>query len=76
MRQRITCPESAHLEEIEFEVDPVDGHILGLTYCSVFGERHPVECLQECARRLNRRTAISRSECARHREQAKERPKG
>ena len=54
MKMKVTCPESAHLEEIEFERDPIDGHILGATRCTAFGDQSPTcNCL--CIKRLNQR---------------------
>jgi hypothetical protein len=59
MRQKITCPASAHLEEIEYTTDPNDGSILEIVRCSVFPDAR-VDCDMLCAKRLNARLAASR----------------
>lgn len=51
----ITCPETGHLEEIDFDVDPVDGHILGVRGCSRHARDGDVPCEQTCVARLNAR---------------------
>ena len=51
-RKRITCPESAHLEEIDVERTSF-GILIG--GCSRFSPRCAVECETECARRMDRR---------------------
>ena len=58
MRQKITCPETAHIEDIEFAESPVDGRILGVHRCSRFHPDDVVECDGLCAQRLNQRLAI------------------
>lgn len=55
MRQKITCPETAHLEEIEYYEDPITGKILGVTKCSRFHPEDSVDCDGLCAKRLNDR---------------------
>jgi hypothetical protein len=55
MKIKITCPNTAHLEEIEYEMDPVDGHILGITRCSAFSPDTHVDCDCLCAKRINQR---------------------
>jgi menaquinone-dependent protoporphyrinogen oxidase len=50
--KRITCPKTAHLEEIDFDPTPCGVVIAG---CSRFEPRHAVECERECARRMDRR---------------------
>jgi len=55
MRQKITCPETAHLEEIEYCEDPVTGKILGVTKCTRFHPEDSVDCDGLCAKRLNDR---------------------
>jgi hypothetical protein len=55
MRQKITCPDSAHLEEIEYTEDPVDGTILGVHRCTRFHPSDTVDCDGLCAQRLNKR---------------------
>jgi hypothetical protein len=54
MRQKITCPASAHLEEIEYTTDPNDGRILEIVRCSALPDAH-VDCDMLCAKRLNAR---------------------
>ena len=48
----VTCPESAHLEEIEY-----DAHPLGLliTSCTGFSPPCSVSCERTCAARMDRR---------------------
>lgn len=57
MKRLVTCPETGHLEEIEYEVDPVDGHILGAHGCSRHQRNGDVRCGQICVVRLNARLA-------------------
>jgi hypothetical protein len=59
MRQKITCPVSAHLEEIEYTTDPTDGRILEILRCSASPDAG-VDCDILCAKRLNARLASSR----------------
>jgi hypothetical protein len=58
MRQKITCPASAHLEEIEYTTDPTDGRILEILRCSAFPDTG-IDCDMLCAKRLNARLASS-----------------
>ena len=51
-RKLITCPETAHLEEIDYERTPLGLVIVG---CSRFQPRCALECGCECARRMDRR---------------------
>jgi hypothetical protein len=51
-RKLITCPETAHLEEIDYERTSLGLVIVG---CSRFQPRCAVECECECARRMDRR---------------------
>lgn len=48
----VTCPESAHLEEIELVFDPL--RIL-VVRCSAFGADCPMACARTCAARLERK---------------------
>jgi hypothetical protein len=48
----VTCPESAHLEEIDIEVDPLGALV---TRCSAFSPCEAVDCARTCAARLDRR---------------------
>ena len=50
----VTCPESAHLEEIEVELDPLGSLV---TRCSAFAPCEAVDCARTCAARLDRRRA-------------------
>jgi hypothetical protein len=52
MRKRITCPETAHLEEVDLDETP---HGLLVTGCSRFSPSCAVRCGGECARRLDQR---------------------
>lgn len=54
-RKLITCPETAHLEEIAFERTP---HGIVIEQCSRFEPRCAIECARECARRMDRREAL------------------
>lgn len=54
-RKQITCPESAHLEEIAFERTPFG---IVLDECSRFHPTCAVACAAECARRLDRRERL------------------
>lgn len=48
----VTCPESAHLELIEYEESPCGMLIVG---CSVFRPPCAVDCARICAGRLDQR---------------------
>jgi hypothetical protein len=48
----VTCPESAHLEEIEVEDHPEGMEIIA---CTRFSPRTAVTCERLCAARLERR---------------------
>jgi hypothetical protein len=49
-RERITCPESAHLEDIDVEPTPFGVVIVG---CSRFEPGCALSCTRACARRLD-----------------------
>jgi len=51
-RMLVTCPESAHLEVLEYIDDPLGMLIAG---CSSFRPECAVTCARECARRLDRK---------------------
>jgi hypothetical protein len=51
-RMLVTCPESAHLEVLEYVDDPLGMLIAG---CSAFQPGCAVTCPRECARRLDRK---------------------
>ena len=46
----VTCPESAHLEEITYEDHPLG---MRVTSCTAFSPACAVTCEQLCARRLD-----------------------
>lgn len=48
----ITCPESAHLESIEYEDDDLG---MLITSCTAFSPPCVVSCARTCAARLDRR---------------------
>jgi hypothetical protein len=50
-RKNITCPESAHLEEVEYERTPLG---VVINSCSRFEPACNVRCAAECARRMDR----------------------
>jgi menaquinone-dependent protoporphyrinogen IX oxidase len=54
-RKRITCPETAHLEEIDLERTPVG---LVIHECSRFHPSRDLACTRECAKRMDRRERI------------------
>jgi hypothetical protein len=54
-RRRITCPDSAHLEEVDFERT---AHGLVVAGCSRFAPSCAVTCGGECARRLDRKEQL------------------
>ena len=56
--QLVTCPESAHLELIELEQDPLG---LLVQACSRFRPPHCLHCPRTCAARLDRRAALERA---------------
>ncbi len=52
----VTCPESAHLEEIELESTPLG---LLVVSCSAFpGGECPMTCPRTCAARLDRKIEV------------------
>lgn len=59
MKRKITCPELAHLVDIEYSEDPIDGRIIGVLSCSAFEPCNAVDCDEECIRRLNRKRDAS-----------------
>lgn len=58
-RKRITCPETAHLEEIDVERTPLGTVIAG---CSRFSPGSEVTCARECAARMDRRDRRDRDD--------------
>jgi hypothetical protein len=56
----VTCPETAHLEGIDCEVD-ASGDIVRVLRCSRFDPPDSVSCVGECAARLNARRARERA---------------
>jgi len=55
VKKKLTCPVSAHLEEIEYTERAVDGHILGITRCSALDRGDVEDCGQVCIELLNAR---------------------
>lgn len=54
-RKLITCPETAHLEQIEYE-EPAHGfHVIA---CSRFQPCDRLACSRLCEIRINRRAAL------------------
>jgi hypothetical protein len=51
-RKLVTCPETAHLEEIEYEATPCG---MLIHACSRFEPRSELQCARVCAARLDRR---------------------
>lgn len=49
---KVTCPETAHLEEIEYVDSPVG---MLITSCTRFSPASAVTCNRECAARLDRK---------------------
>jgi hypothetical protein len=56
----VTCPETAHLEGIDCEVD-ASGDIVRVLRCSRFDPPDAVTCVGECAALVNARRARERS---------------
>ncbi len=52
-RRKLTCPESAHLEEIDAVEDSATGAIVEVTSCTAFEPPDSVNCDAVCAERLN-----------------------
>lgn len=55
-RKLVTCPESAHLEEIEYESSPCG---MLIASCTRFQPRSEVSCTRECAARFDRRQRLA-----------------
>jgi hypothetical protein len=55
-RKLVTCPETAHLEEVEYEVTQCGMLVLA---CSRFEPSCELECPRECAARLDRRSHVA-----------------
>ena len=58
-RKRITCPETAHLEEIDLERTP---HGIVIAGCTRYSPRCAVDCTRECAARMDRRDRRDRDD--------------
>jgi hypothetical protein len=56
----VTCPESAHLEHIDFHVDPLG---ILIRHCSAFDASAScsASCPRTCAARLDRKRAQARA---------------
>jgi hypothetical protein len=64
-RKLVTCPETAHLEEIEYEATPCG---MLIHACSRFEQRSELECPRVCAMRLDRRRSADEVESEQVRE--------
>lgn len=53
----VTCPETAHLQEIDYVDDP---HGLLIIGCSAWTPECPASCARTCAARLDRKKQASR----------------
>lgn len=58
-RMLVTCPETAHLEQIEYIDSPLGMLIVG---CSAFEPACAVRCARTCAARLDRKRGHKRHE--------------
>lgn len=58
-RMLVTCPETAHLEVLEYIDDPLGMLISG---CSAFQPECNVACARLCAARLDRKRGLKRHE--------------
>ena len=56
----VTCPESAHLESIDYQDDGMGTLIMG---CTAYSPPCSVSCARTCAARLDRRNRAART-CA------------
>jgi len=63
-KQLVTCPETAHLEEIGYIGDS-DGEVLIVLRCSRFDPPADVTCAATCAQRMNCRVARARTQTLR-----------
>lgn len=63
-KKRVTCPETAHLEEIGYLADR-DGEVLLVLRCSRFDPPAEVTCDATCAQRMNCRVARARTQTLR-----------
>ena len=57
----VTCPETSHLELIEYEDDPLG---MLIDACSRFGEPCALVCPRTCAARMDTRARIHEAENA------------
>lgn len=55
MKRLVTCPRTAHLAEIEYHENPIDGSILCIESCDHFVPADDITCDMLCLRRLNKR---------------------
>ena len=60
MRKLVTCPERGCLVEIEAREDARDGTIKSITSCTLWRRDPEIECVELCAKRLNRRRLAQR----------------
>jgi len=63
-KKLVTCPETAHLEEIGYLADS-DGEILVVLRCSRFDPPAEITCAATCALRINCRVARAKAQTLR-----------
>jgi hypothetical protein len=54
-RKLVTCPETAHLEQIEYESSPCG---MLIASCTRFDPPGEVNCARECAARFDRKSRV------------------
>ncbi len=57
MIRKVTCPETAHLEEIDYDVEPFSKRVLRIARCSRFSPEEAITCDRTCRDRMNCRVA-------------------
>jgi len=60
LKRLLTCPNSAHLEAVEVELEEDGARIERVLRCSAFEPDCAVGCDQRCTRLLNRKLAAAR----------------
>jgi hypothetical protein len=63
-KKLVTCPETAHIEEIRYLADR-DGEILVVLRCTRFDPPADIQCDATCAQRMNCRVARARTQTLR-----------
>jgi hypothetical protein len=56
MKKLVTCPETAHLEQIDFDLHPLG---VLIHECSRFSPSCDVRCSRTCAARMDQRARLS-----------------